>query len=73
MHWNENNYPASMKNLTAPVRRKAIEMANQLLGEGYEEGRAIPIAIYRAEQWARDRGKPVKKLRKDGREARAHR
>ena len=50
MPWNENNYPVSMKNLTAPVRRKAVEMANALLAQGSDEGRAIAIATFRAEQ-----------------------
>jgi uncharacterized protein YdaT len=45
MPWNAKSYPASMKNLSARVRKKAIEVANALLKEGYEEGRAISIAI----------------------------
>lgn len=61
MPWTEQDYPASMKNLTAEVRGKAIEIANALLEENYEEGRAIPIAISKAEEWASRRGKQVKK------------
>lgn len=61
MPWTENNYPASMKNLTPEVRNKAIEIANSLLEkEGYPEDRAIPIAIDTAEEWARNRDIPVK-------------
>ena len=63
MPWDKENYPVSMKNLTAPVRRKAIEMANALVAEGSDDGRAIAIATYRAEQWARRRGKQAKKIR----------
>ncbi|RJS60188.1 DUF2188 domain-containing protein [Bacillus sp. PK3_68] len=48
MPWNENDYPASMKNLPQQVREKAIEIANALLDENYDEGRAIAIAIDRA-------------------------
>ena len=32
MPWNKNNYPDSMKNLDEEVRKKAIEIANALLG-----------------------------------------
>lgn len=60
MPWNKNNYPDSMKNLTEEVREKAIEIANALLEEDYEEGKAIPIAIAKAEDWASRRGKQVK-------------
>jgi uncharacterized protein YdaT len=45
-----------MSHLSAPVRRKAIEIANALLAEGMEEGKAIRIAIAKAKQWARQRG-----------------
>lgn len=48
MPWNNNDYPNSMKNLDEDVREKAIEIANALLDEGYEDGKAIPIAIDRA-------------------------
>jgi uncharacterized protein YdaT len=51
MPWSENRYPAAMKNLPLRVRRKAIEIANALLAEGCEEGRAIRIAIWRAKRW----------------------
>ncbi|MBE9180969.1 DUF2188 domain-containing protein [Oculatella sp. LEGE 06141] len=60
MPWNEKDYPASMKNLTAEVRHKAIDIANALLEDGYEEGRAIAIATAQAEKWAERRDKPVK-------------
>lgn len=63
MPWDEDNYPVSLKNLTAPVRRKAIDMANALIAEGSDEGRAIAIATFRAEVWARRRGKQIKKIR----------
>jgi uncharacterized protein YdaT len=34
------------------VREKAIEIANALLAEGYEESRAIRITIAQAKRWA---------------------
>jgi uncharacterized protein YdaT len=51
MPWTWQRYPDSMKNLPVRVRHKAIEIANALLEDGYEEGRAIPIAIAQAKEW----------------------
>ena len=48
MPWDETNYPRSMWNLLPEVRLKAIEIANALLDEGYDDGAAIRIAIARA-------------------------
>lgn len=52
MPWNLSYFPASMRNLPAPVRAKAIEIANALLEAGYPEGQAIRIAIAQAKRWA---------------------
>jgi uncharacterized protein YdaT len=52
MPWSEDRLPASMRNLEPVVRTKAIEIANALLEEGYDEGRAIRIAIAKAKEWA---------------------
>jgi len=41
-----------MAHLPERVREKAIEIANALLEEGMEEGKAIRIAIAKARQWA---------------------
>lgn len=60
MPWSEARYPVSMRHLSVPVRAKAIEIANALLAEGMEEGRAIRIAIARAEDWAARRGLPLR-------------
>ncbi|PZE20158.1 DUF2188 domain-containing protein [Paenibacillus xerothermodurans] len=54
MPWNKNDYPVSMKNLEPRVRDKAIEIANALLGDGYDEGRAIAIATAKAKEWDED-------------------
>jgi uncharacterized protein YdaT len=51
MPWTMDDYPASLKNLDKPVKKKAIEIANAMLDEGYEEGRAIPIATSQAKEW----------------------
>ena len=37
---------------SAAVRSKAIEIANALLAEGYDEGKAIRIALPVAGRWA---------------------
>jgi uncharacterized protein YdaT len=55
MPWNASYYPVSMKFLPPAVRAKAIEIANALLEEGTEEGKAIRIAIAKAKEWARHR------------------
>jgi uncharacterized protein YdaT len=55
MPWSDDRYPVSMKNLPPRVRHKAIEIANALLDEGYDEGRCIRIGIARAKRWAAPR------------------
>ena len=56
MPWTLERYPASMKHLPGPVLEKAIEIANALLEEGTDEGKAIRIAIAKAREWAEHRG-----------------
>jgi len=56
MPWNESSYPRSMEHLPPLVRSKAIDIANALLEDGYEDGMAIRIAIARAKEWAERRG-----------------
>ena len=60
MPWNSDFFPASMRHLAPLTREKAIEVANSLLEEGMDEGRAIRIAIARAKSWAQRRGLPVR-------------
>ena len=52
MPWDQIHYPAAMKNLTPAVRSKAVEIANALLAEGCDEGKAIRIALAMAGKWA---------------------
>ncbi|PSN13653.1 hypothetical protein C7293_15115 [filamentous cyanobacterium CCT1] len=66
MPWTYDSYPTSMKNLTAEVRRKAIDIANALLGDGYEDGQAIAIATAQAEKWAKRRDKQIAKKNTGG-------
>lgn len=56
MPWKMNDYPSSMKNLEDTIRKKAIDIANTMVEEGYEESRAIPIAISQAEAWHKNAG-----------------
>lgn len=51
MPWTEKDYPPSLKNLHKVTRKKAIDIANAMVYEGYDEGRAIPIATEQAEEW----------------------
>lgn len=54
MPWNETDFPDSMKNLDSVVRRKAIDIANAMVKEGYKDDSAIPIAISQAKEWVED-------------------
>src|SRR5690554_1958378 len=47
-----NDYPDSFKNLDHVVRKKAIDIANALEADGYDDNRAIPIATQQAKEWA---------------------
>jgi uncharacterized protein YdaT len=60
MPWTEFDYPASMRHLSEPTRAKAIEIANALLDEGMDEGKAIRIAIAKAKEWAVQHGVPAR-------------
>ncbi|WP_137596728.1 DUF2188 domain-containing protein [Paucilactobacillus kaifaensis] len=51
MAWNMKDYPVSMKNMDQLERKKAIDIANALLADGYPDDRAIPIAMSQAEKW----------------------
>ena len=44
-----------MQHLEPEIRLKAIEIANALLEEGYDDGRAIRIGIVKAKEWAERR------------------
>lgn len=54
MTWTEKDYPNSMKNLNPVVRKKAIDILNAMIEEGYKEDNAIPISISQAKKWAED-------------------
>lgn len=60
MPWTCNRYPPAMRGLPLPIRWKAIEIANAVLAEEGDEGKAIRIGIAKAREWAqhaaRERG-----------------
>ncbi|UOQ92500.1 DUF2188 domain-containing protein [Halobacillus shinanisalinarum] len=51
MPWDTTDYPSSLQSLDQVVRKKAIDIANAMVDEGYDEGRAIPIATEQAKEW----------------------
>lgn len=54
MPWDKTDYPVSFKNFEPLLRKKAIEIGNALLAEGYPEDRAIPIAISQSKKWLKE-------------------
>ena len=60
MPWNTTYFPVSMRHLSAATREKAVAIANALLADGMDEGKAIRIAIAQAKRWAQDRGLPLR-------------
>ena len=51
MPWNMQDYPDSLKNFEPLWRKKIIDIANALEESGYEDDRAIPIAINEGKDW----------------------
>ncbi|HLR19371.1 MAG TPA: DUF2188 domain-containing protein [Staphylococcus sp.] len=57
MPWTMDDYPQSWKNMDKLERKKAIDIGNAMLKDGYKEDRAIPIATKQAESWYKDASK----------------
>ena len=51
MPWYHGTYPPSYKNQPEPIRKKAVEIANELLMHGTAEGVAIATGLKRAREW----------------------
>jgi uncharacterized protein YdaT len=51
MPWYNGDYPPSYKNQPVKLRQKAVEIANELLLHGTEEGVAIATGLKRARQY----------------------
>ena len=60
MPWDSDYFPVSMRHLSEVTREKAIAIANALLAEGMDEGKAIRIAIAKAKDWAGEHGLPIR-------------
>lgn len=61
MPWSPERYPPAMQHLPPEVRAKAVEIANAVLAQDGDEGKAIRVGIARAKAWALrhlDAGKP---------------
>jgi uncharacterized protein YdaT len=52
MPWSETAYPIAMQHLLPEVRAKAIEIANALVREGWEDSDAIRAGLEHAKQWS---------------------
>lgn len=70
MPWSKGDYPPSLKNFEPRLRNKAIEIANALLEDGYEERRAIAIATSQAKEWSENH--PDHSRHRDGSAANIH-
>ncbi len=51
MPWTMEDYPQSWKNFEELERKKAIDIGNAMLKDGYKESDVIPIATNQAEKW----------------------
>ncbi|UXU60696.1 DUF2188 domain-containing protein [Staphylococcus agnetis] len=51
MPWTMSDYPSSWKNLEKLERKKAIDIGNAMLKDGYKTSDIIPIATAQAEKW----------------------
>lgn len=51
MPWYNGNYPPSYKNQPVDIRNKAVEIANELLLNGMEEGVAIATGLKKAREF----------------------
>lgn len=61
------NYPNSLKNFDKVIRKKAIDIANALLDDGYSESRAISIGTEKAKEWHENASKEeIEYFRKHG-------
>jgi len=49
-----DDYPQSWKNMDELERKKAIDIGNAMLTDGYAESDVIPIATKQAESWYKD-------------------
>jgi uncharacterized protein YdaT len=65
MPWYNDDYPPSYKNQPRRLRKKAVEIANQLLIDGVEEGIAIATGLKRAREFFTPKAKRAKNKGKE--------
>ena len=51
MDWTFEDFPVELNQLNVKVKNKAIEIANDLVKQGYSKEEAIKTAIKQAEEW----------------------
>ena len=56
MPWYNGDYPPSYKNQPEELRNKAVEIANELLLNGTDEGIAIATGLKRAREFFKKQG-----------------
>jgi uncharacterized protein YdaT len=61
MPWYNGDYPPSYKNQPPKLREKAVEIANELLKDGADEGIAIATGLKRARQHFKKKEKKIGK------------
>jgi uncharacterized protein YdaT len=60
MPWYNGDYPPSYKNQPVKLRNKAVEIANEILRDGVEEGIAIATGLKRAREFFANQKKAKK-------------
>lgn len=70
MPWSLEDYPSAYKNLDRTLKKKAIDIANGLLANGYDDDEAIPISISQAKEWAANASKEEQQAVKYGKKPR---
>ncbi|MDB5112720.1 MAG: hypothetical protein JWR67_3834 [Mucilaginibacter sp.] len=55
MPWYNGDYPPSYKNQPKELREKAVEIANEVLKDGAEEGIAIATGLKRAREYFKNK------------------
>lgn len=70
MPWSMEDHPSAYKNLDRTIKKKAIDIANGLLANGYEDDEAIPISISQAKEWAANASKEEQQAVKYGKKPR---
>jgi uncharacterized protein YdaT len=63
MPWYNGNFPPSYKNQPEDLRKKATEIANELLLQGAPEGVAIATGLKRAREAMSSGKNPLKKFK----------